>query len=188
MKKSLFFWFSFLWVLLMFSIILSSCGSKKPISEVEQTNSVAKSSNNVHFTNTLDRSLAIKDDFRFTFPTITTGATKVKDCDSLCNQRVKDALANINTSKSSGNNSYKLYYDKYTNQLVLNTSLGETIKQQKDSIATLNESLKESQSKVTEIPVKYIPTWIKYLAGFGALSLAYLGIKFVLFIQSKIPA
>lgn len=171
----------------MFSIILVSCHSTKPISDIEKKDSIASKSKEVHFTNTIDRSLAINDDFRFTFPTITTGATKVKDCDSLCNQRIKDALANVSTSKSSGNNSYKLYYDKYTNQLVLNAKIGETINQQLDSITILNKELFVAKSSVKEIPVKYIPTWIKYLAGFGALSIAFIAIKTVLFIQSKIP-
>jgi hypothetical protein len=187
MKKAFIFWLCFFGILVISSYILTSCRSKKPISEIEKHDSISQSSSVIRFANTLDRSLAIKDDFRFTFPTITTGVTKLKDCDSLCNQRVKEALASVNTSKSSGNNSYKLYYDKFNNQLVLNTSLGETVSKQKDSIAILQKSLLDIKSTIKEIPVRFIPTWIKYLAGFGALSIVYFGTKTALFIRSKIP-
>ena len=187
MKKAFIFWFVFLALLVISSYILTSCHSTKPISDIEKHDSISKSSSVIRFTNTLDRTLAIKDDFRFTFQKITTGATKVKDCDSLCNERVKEALESINTSKSSGNNSYKLYYDKFNNQLVLTTSLGETVSKQKDSIAFLQKSLLDTKSTIKEIPVQYIPTWIKYLAAFGALSIVYFGTKAVLSLQSKIP-
>jgi hypothetical protein len=187
MKKAFIFLALFFGLLVISSCMLTSCRSKKLITDIEKHDSISNSTSVIRFANTLDRSLAIKDDFRYTFPTIATGATTIKDCDSLCNQRVIEALASVNTFKSSGNNSYKLYYDKFNNQIVLTTSLGETVSKQKDSIAVLQKSLLDTKSTIKEIPVQFIPTWIKYLAAFGALSIVYFGTKAVLFLQSKIP-
>lgn len=177
----------FLLSLLFVTSMAVSCAKKPIASDVQKNDSIAATSNNVHYTNTLEKSKAINDVFAFTLPKIITGATKVQDCDSLCNQKIKAALANQSTSKTSGDNSYKFYYDKYKNQFVLNVELGETIKQQKDSIAILNKSLSTNKLNIKTIPVQFIPKWIEYLAAFGALSIIFLAIKTILFIQSKIP-
>ena len=153
MKKSLFFWFSFLWVLLMFSLILTGCRSTIPINNIDKKDSIVSNTKKVNFTNTIDRSKAINDNFNFQVPTITTGAVKLRDCDSLCNQRLKDALASINISKNSGDNGYSIFFDKYKNQLQINTHLGETIKQLKDSISTTNNNSKISNKQTIDIPV-----------------------------------
>lgn len=171
MKKSLFFWFSFLWVILMFSLILSGCKSTQPINNIEKKDSIVSNDKKVNFTNTIDRSKSINDAFAFTLPTIKTGATKIQDCDSLCNQRLKDALASINVSKKSGDNGYSISFDKYKNELDINTHLGETIKQLKDSISTTNKNTKVTDIHTIDVPVdKPLTKLQKFLITSGVIS------------------
>lgn len=153
MKKALAYWFTLLAILLLSSQLLVSCKSKQIINQVEKHDSISATKEVIHFSSQLNKSLGIKDTFKFSLPKITTGATKITDCDSLCNQKIKEALQNVKTSKQSGVNGYNLYYDKYSDQLVITTHLGETISSQKDSIATLNQKLAIKNEKTIEIPV-----------------------------------
>lgn len=150
MKKALIYWFVFLITLL----VLTSCKCKhQTLNNVTENDSINTTKNVYKFNSVIDRSLAINDVFKIGFPTIVTGAKNVEDCDSLCNQKIKEALSNVKTSKTSGNNSYKFYYDKYTNELVLNANLGETINKYQDSVTILKNELSVSKKQVKEIPV-----------------------------------
>jgi len=154
MKTALIHWFRFLILLALLScLMLCSCKSTQPINNIEKHDSIVNKTNTVHFTNVIEKTKAIKDTFAFTFPTINTGATKVQDCDSLCNERVKEALANVSFSKQSGDNGYKIYYDKYKNQLEITAQIGETVNKLKDSIANTVANIQTNHSIIKEIPV-----------------------------------
>jgi hypothetical protein len=155
MKKSLIHWFRFLIALLLISWFLAAAScARKPIESSIKIDSTLVEKSNVSFKKFLDRSLAINDTFKFGIPKITTGATKLQDCDSLCNLKVKEALKGISSSKSSGNSNYNFYYDKYTDQLTLAVHQGETIKEKTDSIAVLQKLLQVKSEKTIKIPVE----------------------------------
>ncbi len=188
MRKALTYWYVFIISLLLItSLAVVSCGKKPTTTEIKETKSTNNTEAKYVFKSQTFKSLEIKDAFSFSFPQIYTGATKVEDCDSLCNQKIKEALSKVNTSKTSGDNSYKFYYDALNDQLVLNVSLGETVTQLNDSIKIKNQLIEKLENNVKEVPVKYIPVFVKYLAGFGALCAAFILIKVVLYFQSKIP-
>ena len=187
MKKALFFWYAFLLTLL----VMTSCGKKPTTTETKESKTTNDTETKFVFKNQTFKSLEIKDNFAFSIPKIYTGATRVQDCDSLCNKKIREALSKVNTSKTSGDNSYKFYYDKLNDQLVLNVQLGETVTQLNDSIKIKNQRIEKLENNVKIVPKPYVPKLIKYFAIFGALCAASLAtfiiIKATRFIKSKIP-
>lgn len=154
MKVALIHWFRFLIALLLITWFFASAScARKPIATTSNKDSIVTSKSTVFFKQMIEKSLAINDTFTIGLPTIVTGATKIQDCDSLCNLKIKQALLNVNTSKQSGNNSSKVYFDKYKNQLVVTNHQDQTINSQKDSIANLKTSIALNTNKTTLIPV-----------------------------------
>ena len=181
MKKILIFWYAFLLVLLL----MTSCGKKPIATEKTENNTFVENDAKLLLRELFEKSLAINDSFKKFIPTIKTGATKVEDCDSLCNEKIIEILKGINTQKQSGNNGYKLVYDELTKQLILSVHQGETINKYKDSISQLNELIVSDKKSTKTIPVKYIPEPIKYLAMFGAFCIALI-LTFILYRIIKI--
>lgn len=168
MKKPLLYWYSFLLIILA----MTSCGKKPIETDTTEINTSVKDELKLKIREFSEKSLAINDQFKFHFPTIKTGATKVQDCDSLCNEKIREKLKSLNMEKQSGNNGYKFAYDEFTNLLTISVNQGETINSQKDSISELNQIISNQSKQVKTIPVKYIPEPIKYLAMFGAFCIA----------------
>lgn len=112
----------------------------------------------------IERNKAVADSLKILIGEIRTG---IKDCDSVCQEALDHRMEQINTNKTSGNNSYGVYYDKYNKLLVAYTNLAETksekIYVRNDSIVYRDRFLKK------EIPVvvKYTPWYYKYPAYFG---------------------
>lgn len=104
--------------------------------------------------------------------------------DSLVNAKVDEILSKLNTSKNSGDNSYKLIYDKLAKQLEFYSKMAQTKNE--------NTAIKTSNDK-TIIQIKKIPIEIKkplsklekFLIGLGILTLLFLGFKAVVFIRNK---
>ena len=170
---------------------MTSCGKKPTTTEIKESKTTNDTEAKYVFKSQNFKSLEVKDAFTFSFPKIYTGATRVQDCDSLCNQKIKEAISKVNTSKTSGDNSYKFYYDKFNDQLVLNVQLGATVTQLTDSVKIKNQRIEKLENNVKIVPKPYVPKLIKYLAGFGALCAAslatFLIFKITLFVRSKIP-
>ncbi|MEZ7494507.1 hypothetical protein QO206_03355 [Leeuwenhoekiella aequorea] len=74
----------------------------------------------------------------------------------------------------------ELTVDCKIDSLLVELELRDTI------ITTLRERL-EKKATVKEVPVKYVPWYIKILAWIGGLTVVYLGVKLALFIKSKKP-
>lgn len=104
--------------------------------------------------------------------------------DSLVNAKVDEILSKLNTSKNSGDNSYKLIYDKLAKQLEFYSKMAQT-KNENTATKTTNDK--------TIIQIKKIPFEIKkplsklekFLMGLGILTLLFLGYKTVTFIRNK---
>lgn len=104
--------------------------------------------------------------------------------DSLVNAKVDEILSKLNTTKNSGDNSYKLIYDKLKKQLEFYAQIAQT----------KNENTKVKNEKVkTIIQIKKIPVVVekplskleKFLMGLGILALLYIGSKIVSLIRKK---
>lgn len=142
---------------LLAALFFASCGKKNLVStEVKKDSSTVVDVEKIILKEKLDRSLAINDSFFKNIPQVKTGATNVKDCDSLCNVKISQALRDLNTKKSSGNNSYSLYWDEVKRNVVLAVKIDETVSQYKDSISIKDKRIHELESsiKTIEIPVE----------------------------------
>ncbi len=105
--------------------------------------------------------------------------------DSMVNAKVDEILSKLNTSKNSGDNNYKLIYDKLKKQLEFYVQIAQT---QNENTAVKNEKVK------TIIQVKKIPVVVekphskleKFLMGLGILAILYIGFKIIALIKKKI--
>jgi len=104
--------------------------------------------------------------------------------DSLVNAKVDEILSKLNTSKDSGDNSYKLIYDKLTKQLEFYSKIAQTKNE--------NTDVKSEKAK-TIIQVKKIPVVVekplskleKFFIGLGILVIVFIGFKVFGFIKKK---
>jgi hypothetical protein len=104
--------------------------------------------------------------------------------DSLVNAKVDEILSKLNTSKNSGDNNYKLIYDKFKKQLEFYAQIAQT---KNENTAVKNEKVK------TIIQVKKIPVVVKkplsklekFLMGLGILAIVYILFKVFWFIRKK---
>ena len=104
--------------------------------------------------------------------------------DSLVNAKVDEILSKLNTSKNSGDNSYKLIYDKLAKQLEFYSKIAQT-KNENTITKTSNDN--------TIIQIKKIPIEIekplskmqKFLMVLGIVTLLFIGFKIVVFIRNK---
>lgn len=104
--------------------------------------------------------------------------------DSLVNAKVDEILSKLNTAKNSGDNSYKLIYDKLKKQLEFYAQIAQT---KNENTAVKNEKVK-TIIKVKKIPFvveKPLSKLEKFLMGLGVLALLYIGFKIVVLIRKR---
>jgi hypothetical protein len=166
-------------LILISCILLTSCSSTKKIkeenillkSEIEKRDSIK----NMVINQAIDDKLITP---------IVQSQTGNSVFDSLVNAKVDEILSKLNTSKNSGDNSYKLIYDKLKKQLEFYAQIAQT---QNENTAVKNEKIK------TIIQVKKIPVVVKkplskleeFLMGLGVLAIVYILFKVFGFIRKK---
>ena len=136
-------------ILLLMATILIGCGCKK-VSTTEM--------------HTIEVSQPINDHVFIRLPVI---QTVIPECDSICNDAVRLALSNIETTKISGVNSYGFKFDKDLDGFKLDMKMGET--------------RNENKVKTEVIERKVYPKWLVFLGIVG-----FLAILFVLYRISRI--
>lgn len=105
--------------------------------------------------------------------------------DSLVNAKVDEILSKLNTSKNSGDNGYKLIYDKLKKQLEFYAQIAQT----KNENASVKKVIEHTNVQVKKIPVvmeKPLSKLEKFLMGLGILTLLFIGIRGFLFIRKKV--
>lgn len=104
--------------------------------------------------------------------------------DSLVNVKVDEILSKLNTSKNSGDNGYKLIYDKLKKQLEFYARIAQT---QSEDIAVNNKNDKIiiQEKKIPVEVIKPLSKLEKSLMGLGLLALLYIGMRIVFFIRKK---
>lgn len=151
--------------LLSFLAVLQLCScSQKTIRSSEKDYRFSFDSSMAKWT--IDRSGAVKDRLRFYIPPASTGRA---DCDSLCDRHVQSLLERWRIDKRSGDNAYSIVYDRLTRQLEINLELAESLKESKERESS--KGTVEIRENRVEIPVEYIPLWVKVLAWTGALAI-----------------
>jgi uncharacterized UPF0160 family protein len=166
-------------LILTFCILLISCSSTKKIKE---ENTFLK--NEIHKRDSIRNTVinqAVDDNL---ITPVVQSQTGNAIFDSLVNAKVDEILSKLNTAKNSGDNSYKLFYDKLKKQLEFYVQIAQTQNE--------NTSVKKEKIK-TIIRVKKIPVMVekplskleKFLMGLGILALLYIGFKIVSLIRKK---
>ena len=175
MKKSI----TYLVLLIASCILFTSCSSAKKIkeentllkSEIQKRDSIKSVVINQAIDDKLITPIAQSNTGNAVF-------------DSLVNAKVDEILSKLNTSKDSGDNSYKLIYDKLTKQLEFYSKIAQTKNE--------NTAVKSEKGK-TIIQVKKIPVVVekplskleKFFIGLGILAIVFIGFKVFGFIRKK---
>lgn len=176
LQNPLKYWFTMLLILLMASILLNSCKSKKPIID-QDTNVKDASRYEVATDHQLRVNKAVADSVAKILPTIKTG---VKDCDSICNDKCNELLEQANFYKKSGENNYKLYFDKEKRLLSFVANLNETISELKIKTEKKEHHFVKTKTiTITKtITATYVPFFVKVLAWIGGIALLFLAWRF----------
>lgn len=179
MKKIIAYFISLFMILLGASIILVSCKTSKKILSTEVTKSTEKtqkdSIKNVVVNQTINDKLIT--------PVFESKTGKVV-FDSLVNAKVDEILSKLNTSKSSGENEYKLYYNQLKKQLEFYAKIAET---KNENTSTKSNVYKEQES-IKQEPViieKPLTNIQKFFIGLGVGFLAYQCYRLFIFVKSK---
>ena len=175
-KEPLKYWFLMLLILLVASFSVVSCKAKKPT--IEQDTNVKDSSNyRLETDYKKEVNKAVADSIAKFLPTIKTGDV---NCDSICNEKCNELLEQANFYKQSGDNNYKLYFDKEKRLLSFVANLEETISELKSKVEIKERFFVKTRTKTITI-TKEVP---KPVNKFGFLDL--MGVLFLLFLGWRI--
>jgi len=174
-KWPIVYWFAFLFLLSsILAPVLLSCG-RKPMPG-ENNKEIRNDSLFVQndSSQVIDRNMAVIDSLKTVIGAVQTGR---KDCDSICQATVDRLLSQINTQKTSGNNSYGFYYDAYKKTLVAYAKLAETINKTTNVAKARHQTTTVYKTTTRTVPVPYTPAYMKYSAWFGWAAAAFFIIR-----------
>jgi hypothetical protein len=172
MKKSIIY-------LLLISIFLFSCKTSKKMISTDTI--VSTESNKKDSTKTIVVNQVIND--KVITPVVQSNTGK-REFDSLVNAKVDEILLKLNTSKSSGDNSYQLLYNQFKKQLEFYSKIAQT----------KNEDTKTNSSRAkTIIRIKKIPVLVekprskleKFVLLMGCIFMIFIVFKIFTFIRKK---
>ncbi|NHM07619.1 hypothetical protein G4D82_10330 [Flavobacterium sp. CYK-4] len=104
--------------------------------------------------------------------------------DNLVNAKVDEILSKLNTSKNSGDNGYKLIYDKLKKQLEFYARIAQT-QSENTVVNNQNDKIIIQEKKIPVEVIKPLSKLEKSLMGLGLLALLYIGMRIVFFIRKK---
>lgn len=160
-------------LLIIAGLLFVSCKAKQPVKEIHTIEkTIEKSKDSVSIT---EISNAIIDSLKIKISEIKTSKP---ECDSITNAKIQELLSQIEVSKTSGDNELGFYYDQIQKILVAYAKTGQSINKETNVKNDNKETEKDNHLK--EIPVPYIPKWVKWLAGFGVLFIIFLVWRFSL--------
>ena len=140
-------------VLLFICIVLTGCLGTKRIVEKKATKvTTEKVEVKKDSTNVVEKNKAIADKLDVAVP---NAKTSDADFNKKVDQKVDEILAKLNTTKTSGDNSYKLYYNLLERQVEFEARIGET---QNENTTTNSEE--KTEKTTDEIIDTYIYTRI----------------------------
>ena len=179
MKKTITKYFTISLLLVLLSIVFISCSSAR---KYKPENTLLKSE--IQKRDSL-KSVIINQaiDDKLITPVVQS-STGNPVLDSLVNAKVDEILSKLNTSKNSGDNSYKLIYDKLAKQLEFYSKMAQT-KNENTTTKTINN---KTIIQIKKIPVeikKPLSKMEKSLMVLGIVTLLFLVYKTVVFIKNK---
>lgn len=180
MKKAIYNFLTFLILLICSCALLVGCSSAKKItaentllkSEIQKKDSIKSTVINQ----------AIDDKLITPIVQSNTGNAVF---DSLVNAKVDEILSKLNTSKNSGDNSYKLIYDQLKKQLEFYAKIAQT-KNENTAVKSENEKAIIQIKKIPVVVEKPLSKLEKFFIGLGILAMVFIVFKVVAFIRKKI--
>lgn len=179
MKKAVIYYFTLLLFLLAVSIFLISCNSVKK--SVASDTTIITSTTNKDSIKTLIINQAIND--KLITPVLQSNTGK-RVFDSLVNAKVDEILSKLNTSKSSGDNSYQLFYNQIKKQLEFYSKIAQT---KNENLSTNNNKIK-TLIRIKKIPViveKPRSKLVNFFLLMGLIFVFFIGYKVVVFVRKK---
>lgn len=170
-KSPLFCWLGFIFLLFLLALLPISCKSQKPI--VEKQTTVNVDSLKQIITKLTEINREIKDKTIIPIPDVSTGNI---ECDSICNERIRQLLQSFNREIESGNNSYRLLYDEHKKTLEILAEIAMTKNEVNQTDTSQYKG--ENSTQLKEVPVYVIPDFWRYSA--------YLGWAFAVLIIFKV--
>ncbi len=179
MKKSIIYFFCLLLLLLAFSVFLISCNSAKKLTSTDTivSNEISKKDS----IKTIIINQAIND--KLITPVLQSNTGK-RVFDSLVNSKVDEILSKLNTSKSSGDNSYQLFYNQLKKQLEFYSKIAPT----KNENTRTNSNKEKAIVRIKKIPVIIEKTRSKLVNFFllmGSIFVLFIGYKIVVFVRKN---
>lgn len=160
----LFYWFSFILLLLVLFFIPVSCKilkkQEKPIIQTEKKSTIDSLLREIKNLTQINRE--INDKTSIYIPDLNTGNS---ECDSICNTRMREMLVTVNRVIESGNNKYQLLYNEHSKTIDLLAKIAATQDSQTDTKEKQYQG--ESKEVVKPVIVKVIPKFWKYSAYLG---------------------
>tara|TARA_B110000967_G_scaffold209539_1_gene266154 strand:+ start:3082 stop:3657 length:576 start_codon:yes stop_codon:yes gene_type:complete len=128
--------------LLFICIVLTGClGTKKIVEKQATKTTTEKVEVRKDSTNVVEKNKAIADKLDVAVPNAKTSDTHFN---KKVDQKVDEILAKLNTTKTSGDNSYKLYYNLLKRQVEFEAKIGET---QNENTSTNSEEKTENTNE-----------------------------------------
>lgn len=153
-------------VIFILSLFLKSCASKP----IEKTHTVERI---VEYKTDSVKVTAIN---KAILDSLIIQVSKVKtikpECDSITQATLDQLLSQLNSRKKSGDNEVGIYYDEIKKMIVAWQKVAQTQNEKLVSNKTAKETSVEKQ--IVEVPIKYIPLWVKCLAFLGFASIVFL--------------
>lgn len=173
MKKTV----SIIILFFIISVVVTSCSSAKKITKEDTLiENVIKRSDSV-------RNKVVNQEINDQLITsVSQSQTGNASLDRLVNAKVDEILSKLNTSKNSGDNSYRLIYDKIKKQLEFNAKIAQT---QSEELAFKNNNsrLIFRDRKIPVEVIKPLSKIEKALLVLGVMALIYIGFRVVLFLR-----
>lgn len=153
MKKALQYWFSFLLILLVASILTVGCKAKK----IPINNATKETTDKTDYTSVKELTEINKEITDQLIWQLSQVKTSNPECDSITRAYLFQLLNSWNTEKTSGGNSYSLKFNELLERMELQVNLAETQNKSKDSIHE-KIIIKEYHTRF-EIPVEVPLRW-----------------------------
>lgn len=158
--------FVVLLVIFVLSFLLKGCASKP----IEKTHTIERI---VEYKTDSVKVTAIN---KAILDSLIIQVSKVKtikpECDSVAQATLDQLLRQLNSRKKSGDNEIGIYYDDIKKMIVAWQKVEQTQNEKVASNKTAKATSVEKQ--IVEVPIKYIPLWVKCFAFLGFATVIFL--------------
>lgn len=153
----------FIYIGLILMLFTSCMGSKKVIENNTSKKETEKFEVKKDSSNIVEKNKSISDKLDLA---VSKSKTNDADFNKKVDAKVDEILAKLNTTKTSGDNSYKLYYNLLKRQVEFEAKIGETQNETKETNTkeTSEKTLEEKTDEYISKKITAIPWWLWFVA------------------------